>query len=102
MWSIQVAVAEDDILGFMAYQKEPSWLRQLFVKLTMKRLGVGTLLLGKAKQDMPNGFWLRTNADNNAARRFYEVQGLRFDGEAVHPTFGHKMAHYLWSPAIAD
>ena len=106
MWSIQVAAVGNDLLGFVAYQREPGWLRQLFVKPAMKRLGLGTLLLDSAKRGMPGGFWLRTNADNSVARRFYEAQGLRFDGEVVHPTLGHRMAHYLWSsrqqPRLAD
>ena len=97
-WSIQVAVVENDLLGFMACQKEPKWLRQLFVAPTMKRLGIGTLLLDRAKRHMPDGFWLRTNVDNDAARRFYEMRGRRLDVEVLHPTSGHRMAQYLWTP----
>ncbi len=101
-WSIQVAAVENDLLGFVAYQREQKWLRQLFVKAELKRLGVGTALLNIAKHDMPGGLWLRTNAGNVAARRFYEARGLRFDGEVVHPVFGHRMARYLWRSNVPD
>lgn len=79
-WLILVAVTGSDIVGFLAFNRQKSWLRQLFVGPAMQRTGVGTMLLDTARREMPEGFWLRTDADNHHARRFYERRGLRADG----------------------
>jgi ribosomal protein S18 acetylase RimI-like enzyme len=95
-WSIQVACRGDEIVGFVAFELERVWLRQLFVKAEVKRAEVGTALVGVAKQAMSGGFWLRTNAANFPARRFYEKHGFRLEGEAPHPIWGQIMAGYRW------
>lgn len=95
-WHIHVACTTNEIVGFVAFELERQWLRQLFVKPAMKRNGVGKALLSIVKQEMPGGFWLRTDVDNRAARQFYEKNGLRLKDESPHPVWGQMVAVYVW------
>ncbi|MBB2202737.1 GNAT family N-acetyltransferase [Gluconacetobacter tumulisoli] len=95
-WSIHVACNGSEIVGFLAFERQRSWLRQLFVSPAMKGAGVGTVLLTVAKREMPAGFRLRTSADNHPARRFYERRGLRMDGQFPHETLGFMTVRYRW------
>lgn len=95
-WRIRLAHEGDDLIGFVAMQPAAAWLRQLFVAPAMKGQGVGTLLLDEAKREMKAGFWLRTDAGNARARRFYERRGLRLDRLAPHPEYGQMTARYIW------
>lgn len=74
-WHVHLACDGSLIVGFLAFEPEKSWLRQLFVAPARKRSGIGSMLLEVARREMPAGFWLRTSAANGAARRFYEGQG---------------------------
>jgi GNAT superfamily N-acetyltransferase len=70
-----VWVAErDGILGFAAL--EPGWLHHLYVAPAAHNAGAGSLLLAKAKEELPQGFSLWTFQANLGARRFYERHGL--------------------------
>jgi hypothetical protein len=44
---------------------------------------------------MPEGFWLRTAAENNEARAFYEAVGMTLDRTEPHPRHGHDTAIYI-------
>jgi GNAT superfamily N-acetyltransferase len=94
-WRIRVATDGSRIVGFLAFNQQKSWLRQLFVCPDMQRSGVGTKLLETARREMPDGFWLRTDAHNHQARRFYERRGLRAEGEAPNSS-GGMTARYRW------
>ena len=95
-WRIRLAVTESGPVGFVAMEPGSSWLRQLFVVPALKGQGIGTALLDEAKREMHGGFWLRTDADNHRARRFYERRGLTLDHLAPHPLYGRMTARYLW------
>lgn len=96
-WRVHVAYDEPGIVGFLAFEPEKFWLRQLFVDPVKKRSGIGSILLGVARREMPVGFWLRTHCENLAARRFYEGQGLHNIGEGRHETWPIMVVRYQWS-----
>ncbi|HEY2048382.1 MAG TPA: GNAT family N-acetyltransferase [Caulobacteraceae bacterium] len=98
MWEVTVAVSGGEPVAILAIVRDEHWLRQLFVEPRAHGSGVGTALLEEAKRQMPDGFFLHTNADNTRARRFYEAKGLRLIGEAPHPQWGQLQARYEWSP----
>lgn len=96
-WRVYVACDASGIAGFMAFEPETSWLRQLFVDPARKGAGIGSSLLDVAKREMPEGFWLRTSVANGAARRFYEKHGLRNIGEFPHEHWPVTIVRYQWS-----
>lgn len=100
-WEVVIASASDLILGFVAYVKKESWLRQLFVAPKAQSCGVGTRLLDAARSGMPHGFWLRTDAQNRAVANFYERRGLTLRSEAPHPQHGHLVRTYDWRPSTS-
>lgn len=71
---VWVAARDGEILGFAAL--EPGWLHHLYVRPSAHNAGAGSLLLAKAKEEMPRGFSLWTFQANLGARRFYERHGL--------------------------
>lgn len=95
-WCIKLACSGAGIVGFVAFNRPVTWLRQIFVAPHAQRSGIGTLLLDVAKREMPNGFWLRAQFNNEPAKRFYERQGLRPDGVVPHETHGGLTARYRW------
>jgi GNAT superfamily N-acetyltransferase len=97
-WMVTVAERDGELLALLAVVPDQRWLRQLFVDPHAHSSGVGTALLEEAKRQMPDGFFLHTNADNTRARRFYAARGLTLTGEAPHPQWGQLQARYEWSP----
>ena len=76
----EVWAAERDgrLIGFAALGREDGgWLHHLYVDPASHNAGAGTLLLAKAKEEMPQGFSLWTFQANLGARRFYERHGCR-------------------------
>ncbi|MBO6635375.1 GNAT family N-acetyltransferase [Parvibaculum sp.] len=72
--AVWVAERDGEILGFAAL--EPGWLHHLYVAPAAHNAGAGSLLLAKAKEELPQGFSLWTFQANLGARRFYERHGL--------------------------
>lgn len=75
---VWVAERDGEILGFAALEPAPpkAWLHHLYVDPPAHNAGAGSLLLAKAKEEMPQGFSLWTFQANLGARRFYERHGL--------------------------
>jgi ribosomal protein S18 acetylase RimI-like enzyme len=73
----EVLVAERDgaIAGFIAMHAD--MVQHLYVRPDLLRQGIGSALLGRAKERMPAGFRLWVFQENAPARRFYEAHGLR-------------------------
>jgi GNAT superfamily N-acetyltransferase len=94
-WDVTVAEYEGDLLGFLALRPANRCLDQLFIAPHAKRLGIGRELFGLAKRVMPQGFWLRTAAENRDARAFYEAVGMKLVRIEPHPKHGHKTAIYV-------
>lgn len=98
-WRVTLAWRDGALVGLLATQAQERWLRQLYVSPRAKRTGVGLRLLEAAKTEMPAGFFLHTDPQNQPARRFYEAQGLRCEAESPHPISGTPRVRYVWEPA---
>lgn len=86
MQSVWVAEAQGRPVGFAAFDRQDGgWLHHLYVAPPSHNAGAGSLLLAKAKAELPQGFSLWTFQANLGARRFYERHGLtearRTDGD---------------------
>ena len=80
---------------------EPGWIDQLYVRPDLLGQGLGSELVAKAKELMPNGLQLWTFQSNPRAHKFYERHGFvaveRTDGsgnEEQEPD-----VRYTWIPA---
>ena len=96
----EVWVADDGegVRGFAVLSADQ--LLQIHVSPDDQNRGVGSLLLDKAKERLPEGFSLWVFQQNTGARRFYERHGL----ELVRETDGRGNeenepdAQYAWRP----
>jgi GNAT superfamily N-acetyltransferase len=95
-WRIRVARVNDRLVGFTAFDAERGWLRQIFVSPDSQRKGVGSILMADVRRWMPEGFFLRTDQENQVARRFYEQEGFRLQEVAPHPILGVMTCTYVW------
>jgi ribosomal protein S18 acetylase RimI-like enzyme len=91
-WEVFVAEYEGSLLGFVALKRASRCLDQLFIAPNAKRLGIGKKLFDLARAVMPEGFWLRTAAENREAKAFYEAVGMTLDRTESHPQHGHDTA----------
>ena len=55
---------------------EPGWIDQLYVRPDLIGCGLGSLLVEKAKELMPDGIQLWTFQSNLRAQKFYERHGF--------------------------
>lgn len=69
-------VAEDAIGLSALMLLEPGWIDQLYVRPDVIGQGLGTQLLDKAKELMPDGIQLWTFQSNVRAHNFYEQRGF--------------------------
>ena len=77
-WKVTIAEVNDKLVGFLAIAPAEQRLDQIFVAPSKQRHGIGAELLKIAKQRLPDGFWLKADATNDRARKFYERHGLTF------------------------
>jgi putative acetyltransferase len=80
----EVWLAEEDgqLLGFLGIEESTNLggapvLEKLYVEPAEQNRGVGTVLLEKAKELRPEGFFLWVFQKNDGARRLYERHGFR-------------------------
>jgi putative acetyltransferase len=73
---VLVAETDDAPRGFVA-MAHGNFVEHLYVHPDHQRRGIGSALLERAKERMPDGFRLWTFQQNATARRFYERHGLR-------------------------
>jgi GNAT superfamily N-acetyltransferase len=71
---VWVAEAEGAIIALLVLDED--WVDQLYVAPDWTGNGVGSRLLGRAKQRRPTGLRLWTFQANAGARRFYERNGF--------------------------
>jgi GNAT superfamily N-acetyltransferase len=71
---VWVAEAEGAVIALLALDED--WVDQLYVAPGWTGKGVGSRLLGMAKQRRPTGLRLWTFQANAGARRFYERNGF--------------------------
>jgi len=80
---------------------EPGWIDQLYVRPDMIGRGLGSELVAKAKETMPDGLQLWTFQSNLGAHKFYERHGFI----AVETTDGSGNeeqapdVRYVWTPS---
>jgi GNAT superfamily N-acetyltransferase len=95
-WNVFVAAEDTAMLGFLAFDPQRNYLHQLFIARAAQGRGVGKALLDFAKERMPAGFRLRTQADNIGAQKFYAREGLARVTTEQHPRYGHLTHVYKW------
>jgi ribosomal protein S18 acetylase RimI-like enzyme len=69
-----IAVRGTEILGYAAL--EGDMLEHLYLRPTVRRQGIGTLLLGEVQRHSPDGVSLHVFQQNTDARAFYERHGF--------------------------
>jgi ribosomal protein S18 acetylase RimI-like enzyme len=76
---VTVAVRGEQIVGMMATAHEQGydWIDQLYLDPDFTRIGIGSLLLTQAKQQLRPPIRLYTFQANAGARRFYERHGFQ-------------------------
>jgi ribosomal protein S18 acetylase RimI-like enzyme len=98
----RVYVAEIDgrLAGFLAVKDrggDQGYLHEIFVTPELQRRGVGSTLMGLAKQLAPAGLHLHTLQRNTEAARFYERHGFTVVSTGV-GRVGLPNAQYAWTP----
>ena len=94
---IWVAHREAGLLGFLAIRD--SYVDRMYVRPGAHRAGVGTALLGKAREVSPDGLELHTHQSNERARRFYEKHGFRAVAFGTSPPPENEPdVEYRWRP----
>jgi GNAT superfamily N-acetyltransferase len=93
--SIHVAARRERIVGFVALRG--SNVDQIFVHPAAQSCGIGKSLLDFVKQQLPDGFWLWTQVQNQRARQFYQREGL-VPGKPVIRRAGYRTIRYDWRP----
>jgi putative acetyltransferase len=95
---VWVAVESSTLLGLLALQGH--WIRQFAVFPAFQRRGVGTALLGKARERSPCGLRLFTFRRNQPARAFYEKHAFAPVAWGVSPApESEPDVEYRWLPA---
>jgi len=79
---------------------EPGWIDQLYVRPDMIGRGLGSELVAKAKETMPDGLQLWTFQSNLGAHKFYDRHGFiaveRTDGKGNEEQ--EPDVRYVWTP----
>ncbi|MEA2585307.1 MAG: hypothetical protein QOF33_3392 [Thermomicrobiales bacterium] len=100
--SVWVAEVEGRIVGVTALHE--GTLEQLYILLGYQGRGIGSELLGKAKELNPEGLSLWTFQRNARARAFYEHRGfvaVEF-GDGSGNEEGEPDVRYEWKPKAGD
>jgi ribosomal protein S18 acetylase RimI-like enzyme len=99
-WEVAVAKFAGTVVGFVALRPDLGKLDQIFVAPDRHGQGIGRALFAHAREAMPQGFYLRTHADNGRAQRFYDALGPVRQEPGRHPTYGHPILTYWFAGAI--
>lgn len=82
-WEVTVAEVDHKLVGFLAVAVAEQRLDQLYVAPSAQGYRIGAELLNVAKRRFPGGFWLKADASNDRARKFYEREGLTLTGKEI-------------------
>ena len=91
---IVVVEYQSQPIAFAALAPERCILSQLFVSPDWKRRGIGRQLIQWVSSQCPNGFSLKTAADNKESRAFYEKLGLVEVGRSINDFNGREEVEY--------
>jgi len=80
---VHVATRSDQLVGLLVL--EAPWIRQFAVFPEWQRQGVGSVLLGRARERSPRELRLFTFQRNDKARAFYEKHGFTAVAFGVSP-----------------
>jgi len=94
-----VAESDNEILGFVTFNRETAELTQLFTKLSEQGRGVGSALINRVKNSCPGGIYLFTLEINSRSRKFYQEHGFRETGLSSNPISGLPTVRYEWPDA---
>lgn len=92
--TIVVAEENGSIVGFAALDTERAVLSQIFVAPILKRSGVGRALFTWARSRCPDGFSLKTLAENSESQAFYKALGMSEKGRSINEFNGREEVEY--------
>ncbi len=95
-WKLYVAEESGVLRAMMALIPAEAHLDQLFVDPPYHGQGIGSVLLARAKQEMPQGMGLRTARKNAQAIAFYKRHGFVHERDDVHPRYTYPVVYYRW------
>jgi putative acetyltransferase len=95
---IVVAVAGDELAGFVTVDPRTGYLDQIVVAPERWGSDVAAMLLAEAKRISPAGLDLAVNTDNDRAIRFYQKQGFAVSGAGTNPISGKPVHRMSWRP----
>lgn len=77
-FDIDLAIIDKKVVGMIAYNE--SEVSQLYIHIEYQRMGIGKILLEKAKEQSRGRLTLYTFEVNEKAQRFYEKHGFKIIG----------------------
>ena len=95
---IVLAVAGDELAGFVTVDPRTGYLDQIVVAPERWGSDTAALLLAEAKRISPAGLDLDVNTDNDRAIRFYTKQGFVVSGAGTNPISGKPVQRMSWRP----
>ena len=85
------------VIGFMAYT--PEKIDQLYIHTDYQGMGIGTMLLERAKRESSGRLRLSTFKANETAQRFYEHRGFKVVRRGFEQRWQLEDIEYEWSAA---
>ena len=95
---IVLAVAGDELAGFVTVDPRTGYLDQIVVPPERWGSGIAAMLLIEAKRISPAGLDLDVNTDNDRAIRFYTKQGFVVSSAGTNPISGKPVQRMSWRP----
>ena len=91
---VVVVLEEGTVVAFLAHSRDA--IAQLYVRLDRQGLGLGTMLLDRAKRESGGRLRLFTFLRNVKARRFYERRGFREVRRGFEPEWKLEDVEFEW------
>ncbi|KAA8369498.1 GNAT family N-acetyltransferase [Leuconostoc carnosum] len=80
---VQVAIIEEEIVGFASLSEEDSFLHLLFIKEGWQNQGIGQQLLTWARQEVRRPLELKVVRINKRAQQFYKREGFKIIATSI-------------------
>lgn len=93
-FQIQLALFDEKVVGMIAYNK--SEISQLYIHQDYQGMGIGKVLLEKAKSESSGRLTLYTFEVNKNAQRFYETHGFKRIGSGFENEENLPDIQYEW------